>query len=233
MPILSSWRRANLIEIVAPRHRAVVVQDLDDDGRRLEAGEPREVAAGFRVPRARQHAAGLRHQREDVAGLAQVARLRRRRDGRLDRARTVVRRDARRHAFGRFDRDREVRGLANVGVADHQRQPQLLAARARQRQADQPAPVFRHEVDVFGAHLRGRHDEVAFVLALLVVEDHDHLAGADRPRRCPSVVFSWRPGAIGGRVRSHVSSGRRDRLRRRRRFERGVRDNAPACRPQY
>ena len=64
-----------LDEIVAARHRAVVVQDLDDDGRGLEAGEPREVAAGFRVPGARQHAAGLRHQREDVARLAQIARL--------------------------------------------------------------------------------------------------------------------------------------------------------------
>ena len=74
VPIFSSWRRANFDQVVAARHRAVVVQDLDDDGRRLEAGEPREIAACFRVARAREHAAGLRHQREDVARLAQVAR---------------------------------------------------------------------------------------------------------------------------------------------------------------
>ena len=104
----------------------------------------------------------------------------RRRDGRLNRARAIVRRDAGRHALGRFDRDREIRGLTNVGIADHQRQAQLLATRARQREANQPAAVLRHEVDVFGAHLRGRHDEIAFVLALLVVENHDHLARANR-----------------------------------------------------
>ena len=41
--------------------------------------------------------------------------------------------------------------LVEVGVADHQRQAQLLAAVARQRQADQAARLARHEVDVLGA----------------------------------------------------------------------------------
>ena len=63
-----------LHEIVAARHRAVVVQDLDDHGRGLEAGEPREIAAGLRMASAREHAARLRHQRENVPGLTQVAR---------------------------------------------------------------------------------------------------------------------------------------------------------------
>ena len=109
MPIFSLWRFANRIEVVAPRHRAVVVQDLDDHGRGLEAREPREVAAGFGVARAREHAAGLRHQREDVAGLAQVVGTRVGRDGREHGARAIVRRDAGRDAFGGLDRDREVR----------------------------------------------------------------------------------------------------------------------------
>ena len=38
----------------------------------LEPGEPREVATGLGVTGARQHAARLRHQRKDVARLAQV-----------------------------------------------------------------------------------------------------------------------------------------------------------------
>ena len=222
-----------LDEIVAARHRAVVVQDLDDDGRRLEAREPREVATRFRVPRARQHAAGLRHQREDVAGLAQVARLRLRRDGGLDRARAVVRRDARRHAFGGFDRDREIRGLPNVGIADHQRQPQLLAARARQRQADQPAPVLRHEVDVFGAHFRGRHDRGRLRSRAPRRRESRPSRRRESPRRfLRSCSFETR--------RYRWSRAYPCFLRKARSMaavcvglDRGVRDNARACRPQY
>src|SRR5688572_24537756 len=119
-----------LREVVAARHGAVVVQDLDDDSCRLEARETREVAAGFRVPRARQNPAGLSHQRKNVPRLPQITRLRLRRNSGLDRARSVVRRDAGRDTLGRFDRDREVRRLANVGVADHQRQAELLATRS-------------------------------------------------------------------------------------------------------
>ena len=80
MPILSPCDAREALELRAARHRAVVVQDLDDDRGRLEAREAREVAARFGVTGARQHAAGLRHQREDVAGLAQVLGPRVRRD---------------------------------------------------------------------------------------------------------------------------------------------------------
>ncbi len=190
-------------QIVAARHRAVVVQDLDDHGRGLETREPREIAAGLRMAGAREHAAGLRHQREDVAGLTQVVGSRLGRDRGEDRARAIVRRDAGRHAFGGLDRDREVRRLAQVRVADHQRQTQLLAALARERQADQAAPVTRHEVHVLGPHLGRGHDEIALVLAILVVEDHDHLAAANRGDDVFGGIET-RPGRVSFRARSHV-----------------------------
>jgi len=66
-----------------------------------------------------------------------------------------------------------MRGFVFIG---HQRQAQLLATLAGQRQADQAAAVARHEVDVLGAGKRGCHDQVAFVLAVLVIHDDDHLA---------------------------------------------------------
>ena len=37
-----------------------------------------------------------------------------------------------------------------------------------------------HERDLLGRGGRGRHDQVALVLAIVVVDDDDHLAGADR-----------------------------------------------------
>ncbi|MNC24362.1 hypothetical protein D3C75_724150 [compost metagenome] len=36
-----------------------------------------------------------------------------------------------------------------------------------------------HEVDVLGAHALGGHDQVAFVLAILVIHENDHLALAN------------------------------------------------------
>ena len=47
------------------------------------------------------------------------------------------------------------------------------------RQADQAAPVAGHEVDRLGRDGGGRHRQVAFVLAVLVVDDDDHPPGAD------------------------------------------------------
>ena len=49
-----------------------------------------------------------------------------------------------------------------------------MGARLRQRQAHEPAAVLGHEVDRVGRrHLRG-DDEIALVLALLGVDEHDH-----------------------------------------------------------
>ena len=74
---------------------------------------------------------------------------------------------------------REVGAMLAMRLADHERQPQLAAAFGGQRQADEAAPEARHEVDVLRAHFLRGHDEVAFVLAILVVHDHHHAPGGD------------------------------------------------------
>ena len=108
MPILSPCCCGEGLEIRAARHGAVVVHDLDDHRGRLETRESREIAAGLGMSRARQHAAGLRHQRKDVPGLTQIFGPRVAAHGGANRVRAVVRRDAGRHALGGFDRQREV-----------------------------------------------------------------------------------------------------------------------------
>ena len=50
---------------------------------------------------------------------------------------------------------------------------------ARQRQADQAAAEARHEVDGLGRDMVGGDDQVALVLAVLVVDEDDHAAAAD------------------------------------------------------
>ena len=99
VPMASPCAAREALELRPARHRAVLVQDLDDHRGRLEAGEAREVAARLGVAGARQHAARARHQREYVAGLAQVLRPRAGRDRGAHRMRAILRRDAGRHAL--------------------------------------------------------------------------------------------------------------------------------------
>ncbi len=197
VPMARPCSAGEALELRTPRHRAVVVQHLDDHRRRLEAGEPREVAAGLGVARARQHAARPRHQRKHVAGLAQVLGPRVGRDRGAHRARAVLRRDAGGDALRGLDAHGEVRAVPVLGLAHHQRQPQPPAAVLGERQADEPAAVPRHEVDVLGPHAGRGHQQVALVLPVLVVHDDDHAAGGelgqdflDRVHRAPRVSSS-------------------------------------------
>ena len=145
----------------------------------VESGKPREVHAGLGLAGALEHAAVLGLQREDVPRLDEVLGTRARVDRHLDRVRAVVRRDPRGDPLARLDGDGE-RGLERrLVLRGHQVEAELVAALAGEREADQPAPVGGHEVDrVRRAELRG-HREVALVLAVLRVADHDHLAVAD------------------------------------------------------
>ena len=60
----------------------------------------------------------------------------------------------------------------------HGRQAQALAALARERQADQAAAEARHEIDGFRRDVLGGQHQVAFVLAVFLIDQDDHAAGA-------------------------------------------------------
>jgi hypothetical protein len=125
-----------------------------------------------------QHAAVACDQREDMAGGDDVRLLLGRIDRHRDRPRAIRRRDARRHAFERLDRHSE-RGLVpRAVVAAHQLESELFGPRLGQRETDQAATELRHEVDLLGRrHLRG-DDQVALVLAVLVIDQDEHPAVA-------------------------------------------------------
>src|SRR5579859_6860179 len=85
----------------------------------------------------------------------------------------VMRADARRDAVARIDADHEV-GFETLAVfRDHAADAECLETRLGRGHADQATPVLRHEIDRLGGDLFGGHDEVAFVLAVLVVGDND------------------------------------------------------------
>ena len=71
---------------------------------------------------------------------------------------------------------------------------QPLAALARERQADQPAAELRHEVDRLGRDMVGGEHQVAFVLAVFLVDEDDHAAGAP----CSATMLRNRRNGHGG-----------------------------------
>ncbi len=165
-------------EVRHARHGAVVVHDLADHRRRIETGKARQIHRRFGMSGADQHAALARHEREHVAGRDDIGGALRCVDRRGDGARPVGRRDAGGDAVARFDRLGEGGAVARTVATDHRFELELGGAGAGERQANQAATVARHEVDRVGRrHLRG-NDEVALVLALLCVDEHDHAAVA-------------------------------------------------------
>ena len=175
-PELESVGLGKALQIGAPGHRPVLVEDLDDDRGGLESGEAREIAAGLGVPGAGEHAPGLRHQRKDVAGLDEVGRPCALADRGMDRLGAVRGGNPGRDSVGGVDGDGELGALRFPIVADHQLQAERVAPLAGHRQADQAASVTGHEVDRFRRHVRRRHHEIALVLAVLVVDEHHHVA---------------------------------------------------------
>ena len=88
-------------------------------------------------------------------------------------------RDAGRRAVAEVDGVGE-RGALGLGVVlDHERQVELVAALAGERRADDARRVAHEERDLLRRGELGRHDEVALVLAVLVVDDDDDLAPSD------------------------------------------------------
>ena len=212
-------------EVRQPRHRAVVIEDLADHRSRREARERCEVAARLGMPCAHQHAAGLGGDREDMAGLDDVGGLRVFCDRDLHRARAVVRRDAGSHALGGLDRRGEVGAHRGAVVAHHGLDAELPATLAGQREADEAACMAHHEVDGLRRHVLRGDDDVALVLAVLLVDKHDHAAGfhlgddlgdwtdgcgftphGDPAGRAPDYTFATKQnGAPGRPVRTAVT----------------------------
>ena len=169
-----------LQQLIAPHRGAVFGEYLADDARGRQPGETRKVHGGLSVADALQLAAIARAQREDVSRTAQLRRHRGRIDRDLDRLGAIVRADPGRHAEPRRRVDAHgERGPVLVRViAAHLGQRQLVGAIAGDGNADQAAGAFDHEVHGLGRDQLRRADEIAFVLAILIVRYDDHPAVA-------------------------------------------------------
>jgi hypothetical protein len=79
----------------------------------------------------------------------------------------------------RFDRCREVGAVARAVGGHHGSEPEAAAPVFLQREADEAARVLGHEVDRLGRDEVRRDDEIAFVLAILLVDEDHHAPGLE------------------------------------------------------
>src|SRR5439155_1028659 len=174
-----SVREGELLELGHPRHPAILVEDLADDTGRVRAREPREVHRRLGVAGAAQDAARHRPQRKDVARAGEILGPHLRIDQRADRDRAVVGGGAGRDATSGVDRHGERGRHGRRVVRDHHRDLEFVQPLAGHRYTDEAAAVLGHEVDGLRRDLVGGHDEIALVLAILVVDDHEDASRAD------------------------------------------------------
>jgi len=138
------------------------------------------------VTGAHQYAAIGRLQRKDVAGAHPIGVFGVFRHGSQHGLRTVGGRDACVDAFVGFDRHGESGAMFGAVVADHGWQIEPLAALTCERQTNQPAAIFGHEVDHLGGRVFGHEDDIAFVFTIL---DRPERPCARPPVRRPILLY--------------------------------------------
>ena len=179
VPIFSAWRWAKATRSGRRAIDAVLVHDLADHPRGVEAGEPGDVDGGLGVAGADQHAAvaGAQAGRRGRAWRCPAAPERGSMATATVRARSCAEMPVVTPSRASIETVKAVSWRRRVRLR-HQRQAEGVEPLAGQREADQAAAVGRHEVDRGRrAHLR-RDDEVALVLAVLVVDEDEHPAVA-------------------------------------------------------
>ena len=98
---------------------------------------------------------------------------------RADRRGALLGRDAGRRAVPVIDRDREGGAVDRVVVGDHRREVQPARGLAGDRRADDAAGMADDERHLLGRGVDGGDDQVALVLAVVIVGDDDDLAAGE------------------------------------------------------
>ena len=169
------------LEVSQPRHLGLVLgHDLAQHAGRREPGGPGQVDRRLGVPGTLEDAAAAIAQREDVARPVQVVRARGGVDQGGNGGGPVGGGDPGRRPVPEVHTHREG-GALRLGVGrDHERQVEGIGPLGQQRDADDARRVGQEEGDVLRGRGFGRHDEVALVLTVLVVDHHGHAQLRDR-----------------------------------------------------
>lgn len=159
--------------VIAARHEAILVpHNLADDGCGLEAAELRQVDAGLGVAPAGEHAAVDGSERQNVAGLEEglaggggVGEL-------AGGQGAVVGRDAGGGAVREVDGDGVGGAVPVRALGAHEGKVESVGNGVGDGRAHVARRVAHQERHLLGRDLLGRDDEIAFILARLVVENN-------------------------------------------------------------
>ena len=163
-------------DLVPARHRAVVVHQLGEHPDRRHAGEPAQVDTGFGMAGTHQDAALLGDQRKHVAGADEIAGPGVAVGERAHGVGALLGRNPGGEPMTEVDRDRECGPERRVVGGHHGIEVEALGLLDRERRANDARRVADDEGHLLRGAQRSRHEQVALVLAVVVVGDDDDLA---------------------------------------------------------
>jgi hypothetical protein len=181
-----------LCEICHPRpahHRAVVVHQFRQHADRRQASKTTKIDAGLGMSGAHQHAAVLGDQGKDVTGPDEIRSAAVAIGQRPNRVGSLLRRNSSGQTVAHVHRDRESGPKRGVIGGYHRVETKPARLVAGQRRTDDPRRVAYDERHFLGRAKRGGHEQIALVLAIVVIgDDNDLAAGKGRNRRFDALV---------------------------------------------
>lgn len=152
-----------------------------------------EVDCSFRVARTTQYSAFLRAERNDVTGASEIVGTGFGVGEQTHRRSAVRRRDAGTDSLTGVDRDGVRRAVLVLVGGVHRGQAQPITIVTVERHAQVAGGVPDHERHQFRGGLLGGEDEVALVLAILVVHDDNSFTCSDI---CYCALDTVEPGHV-------------------------------------
>jgi hypothetical protein len=162
--------------LFALHHRAVVVHQFADDTHRRQPAQPAKVDGCFGMARTQEHAAVPRNQRKHVSGTGEVVGAGIRIGKRPAAGSALLRRNAGSPVGLVIDRNRKRRGVVGIVMRHHRIKPKAAGVLLGDRGADDARGMTDDERHFFGRAERGRNNQVALALAVVVIGNHDKLA---------------------------------------------------------
>ncbi len=163
-----------------PRHGAVLIHNLADDSCWDEACDAGEIDGGFGLAGADEDSTFSGTKWEDVTRTGEIVGCGGGIDCDTDGVRSISCGDAGCDAFARLDALGEGSAKARGIVLGHGAETKVVGSFFREGKADEATAEASHEVDCFGGNKFSCEGQVAFVFAIFIVDDDDHLAAAKR-----------------------------------------------------
>jgi hypothetical protein len=181
--LLQSMLFGKGLHVGTAHHRAIVADKFANDADGRQPCQFAEVDGRFGMTGPHQHAAFAGDERENVARADEIGRAGVGVGEVADRGGAIIGRNAGRCTVPVVDGYCERRRMGAFVLGHHRRQVQPAGLLARHRRADDARGVAHDEGHLFRRAMHGRDDQVALVLAAVIVHDDNDLAALEGTKR--------------------------------------------------